>query len=296
MKNFLYLIQGKKEMVLKQIGKINSDIAILTYDSEIDLIDIRVKGCFFLPNSTWAQGRNKLLSETKDWDYNYFIFMDDDVEFLKGSFDFFENKIIQSSPAIAMPLLVGIKNSGRYNKYKIVQHPEAMDSQILAFHKDVLKKDKRIMPLVIKYDQFSWWYSCEIHHYLIFAFYESYIHQYNDILVDNTNHNWNAVTFKSTDNKSCYKGGINSDILKLVKIEIENNYQGLPKYMNSLFHDAKYNHIYNVNLNAFLNDIYRLRLKSIIIKIKQLYRNFTNGYPKELNLRNKKIRKFYGKI
>jgi len=88
MKDFIYLVQGKSELIRNYfhlLGNPNSEVIFLTYDRPIE-------EAIFFPNSTWAQGRNKLLETAlSKGDYLYYIFCDDDINFIRGSWDTFEN-------------------------------------------------------------------------------------------------------------------------------------------------------------------------------------------------------------
>jgi len=70
MKNFLYLIQGRSDLIknyLNLVNRDNADAIFLTYDKQID-------EAIFFPNSTWAQGRNKILEiALEKEDYLYYI-------------------------------------------------------------------------------------------------------------------------------------------------------------------------------------------------------------------------------
>lgn len=82
-KKHVYLLQGEAKYIDKFAvlrNRKTSDFFCLTYDKAKE-------NCIFLPNSTWSEGRNRLLQEalkTKT-PYQYFTFLDDDVEFTKGS-------------------------------------------------------------------------------------------------------------------------------------------------------------------------------------------------------------------
>ena len=100
-KNFIYLIQGRAEEVPKLSALINTetaDLITLTFDAEL-------KDSYFLPNSTWLEGRNLLLNKAKNKTvkYKYYIFLDDDIVFEKGSFEEFEKQLEKYQPAIAHP-------------------------------------------------------------------------------------------------------------------------------------------------------------------------------------------------
>ena len=101
MKNFIYLIQGKSELIssyfIELQARADADAIFLTYDKPLEI-------AIFFPNSTWAQGRNKLLSEALKTakDYLYYIFLDDDITFETGNWDFFEKQLLKYHPAIAI--------------------------------------------------------------------------------------------------------------------------------------------------------------------------------------------------
>ena len=77
MKTFIYLVQGKSEYISKFFflqERKRAHALFLTYDA-------KVEGALYLPESTFAQGRNKLLIEAEKLknNYLYYIFLDDDV-------------------------------------------------------------------------------------------------------------------------------------------------------------------------------------------------------------------------
>ena len=60
---YIYLIQGKAELVkvfFELQNRPSSRAIFLTYDQELN-------GAIYFPNSTWSQGRNRLLDELKRW-------------------------------------------------------------------------------------------------------------------------------------------------------------------------------------------------------------------------------------
>jgi len=142
MKAFIYLVQGEAKyirnyLILKKRKDV--DALLLTYDQQID-------DALFLPYSTWGEGRNYLLRKALESNrqYQYYIFLDDDVKFIQGSYVLFEKQLLKYSPAIAVPVFVpktiktimGINNL--FNKrfipsrtYQICRHA---DAQFMAFH------------------------------------------------------------------------------------------------------------------------------------------------------------------
>lgn len=180
MKNFLYLVQGQSDLVknyLHLADRENSDAIFLTYDKPI-------QEALFFPNSTWAQGRNKMLeiALTKE-DYLYYIFCDDDIAFKKGNWDEFEKQIVMLTPAIAIPVFLQKtkRTPLRWLKYHSFLFN---DEQLIAFHNEVVK-DKIVLPYQNQFDDIHWWASCEIQQILIQNFYFSDSIQLNKIHISN---------------------------------------------------------------------------------------------------------------
>ena len=183
-KNFVYLIQGES----KNLGKyeslkkdINRDIIMLTYDEKID-------DAIFFPNSTWAEGRNKLLSEAqKLGSYEYFIFCDDDIEFISGDFALFEKHLEQYRPAVGVPTVPRTEKTIIKLFRNSYQSFLFNDEQMIAFHKDVIESSL-VMPYYLEFDHVHWWATCQIQEILIQTFYGNNSIQFNDIKIDNLCH------------------------------------------------------------------------------------------------------------
>ena len=218
-KKFVYLIQGKKDNLYKYcfLQNESSDLFTLTYDSEFNE-SISWEANFFLPNSTWAEGRNFQLDKVLNLerDYMYYIFLDDDAVVTKGSFEDFQNLLLKYKPAVGLPLCDIVKNNFYYLLTKEVQHAVTMDQIVQAYHHTVVK-NKFVLPFVTKFDGLSWWYSCQINTYMIFSNYLGSVIQFNSIEVRNMNHLWDENTFTSNDKSSIYKGGITDEGILEVK-------------------------------------------------------------------------------
>ena len=83
--DFVYLVQGRSdltELFLTKIGEVQS-IMVATWDKEISTVGLQHCQFFYIPNTTWAEGRNFLFQKAMQTYPNarYYIFCDEDVEF-----------------------------------------------------------------------------------------------------------------------------------------------------------------------------------------------------------------------
>ncbi len=181
MKRFIYLVQGEANLVksfFHLADRADVEAIFMTYDREIE-------GAVFFPNSTWSQGRNKLLELAlkKSKKYLYYIFCDDDVVFKTGTWDDFESQILTLKPAIAVPI-----NHPKTKNTPIKGLPHQTflvnDEQLLAVHRDVID-DGILFPYQSQFDKTHWWAACEIQELLIQNFYPTSAIQFNNIHVIN---------------------------------------------------------------------------------------------------------------
>ena len=175
----LYLVQCAGSEFVYSNNLKDKKVIYLTYK-------VKHKGIIYLPNSTWTEGRNRLLKEAQSLDkiYDYYIFMDDDIDFSKGDFKTFEKLLERFKPKIAAPQLLG------YPAKKIscnVQSVFMFDACMNAFSFDVIF-DQKIFPYVSNFDRISWWYSQYILIYLSGYFYRNKVMQFNDVIIANKVH------------------------------------------------------------------------------------------------------------
>ena len=102
MKQFLYLVQSRIKCLEDQkiLESDNSDCIVATFEKKIDR-----ENFIYVPNTIWTEGRNALYAEAlkrKD-DYEYFVFLDDDIVFERGNFRVFENEVLHIQADFAMP-------------------------------------------------------------------------------------------------------------------------------------------------------------------------------------------------
>ncbi len=102
MKKFLYLVQSRYEDAEKHLPlkSPDADVLIYTFDKPVNR-----DGFIYKPNTSWAEGRNILIEAAKKikYQYKYYIFLDDDIAFVKGSFKEFESEVLKLSPDFCTP-------------------------------------------------------------------------------------------------------------------------------------------------------------------------------------------------
>lgn len=136
------------------------------------------------PNSTWGEGRNFILNEVKDMDYDYFVFLDDDIA------SDFENKILEvqdfiekNEPSALYPHIK--RQKGRHTK-DTVERTYSTDASFTYMHKDAART---LLPYYNAYEDQSWYYSNVIINYLQYYFYDESRFQYNEMSFRNPTNN-----------------------------------------------------------------------------------------------------------
>lgn len=196
MKSFVYMVQGTAERMSSYFDlreRSSCDVWYLTYD--VPLEDGFDKSLFY-PNSTWAEGRNRLLDKVlaSGTSYAYYIYLDDDIVFERGGWDAFEQRLMRYRPAIGVPVfpntlpsLMVMRFRGRYYPLVKAQAFGFNDETLMAFSKETVE-DGLVLPYVTRFDSISWWAACEIQQILIQNVYQGCILQFNDIRIANVQH------------------------------------------------------------------------------------------------------------
>jgi len=188
---FLYMIQGKSSNVVKylHLNAGASQLQGLTYDQSLAGFD-------FLPKSSFAQGRNHLyrLALQRLPEFDYFVFLDDDVEFCRGSFEQMERNLSRFRPSVGVPLTektrrsaIGIEWGKRIQPVVRCQRFHVNDEQYIAFRRDVIEEGK-VLPYLETWDTQSWFVTCLIQEALIQIFYHKDARQFNDCEIVNNQH------------------------------------------------------------------------------------------------------------
>ena len=121
MKQFLYLVQSRIKCLEDQkiLESDNSDCIVATFEKKI-----HQENFIYVPNTIWTEGRNALYEEAlkrKD-QYEYFVFLDDDIVFERGSFRVFENEVLHIQADFAMPVYLNHPFIQKYDRYNPFQY------------------------------------------------------------------------------------------------------------------------------------------------------------------------------
>ena len=120
MKQFLYLVQSRIRLLENHtiLESDNSDYLCATFEKKVDQ-----ENFIYVPNTIWTEGRNALYEEAlkrKD-QYEYFVFLDDDIVFQRGSFRVFETEVSHIQADFAMPICIhsgGLSKHYRHNPFQ----------------------------------------------------------------------------------------------------------------------------------------------------------------------------------
>lgn len=269
--DFIYLVQGKRDAVLEYTSLVSSraKVYLLAYDMPFEAKPLIGVTTFYCPNTTWAEGRNLLLTSALNESFDYLIFLDDDVKIARGSFLEFENQLLKYKPSVGLPLCNEIKKTNRYLRREDIQRPVALDQLVQAYSFETVKEGI-VLPFVTEFDSSSWWMSCEINAFLILRYYFESTLQFNNFEVLNTNHAWEEGI---SPTESTYVGGMSSQQRQELRDYITNKFGKQPLLSGTLFH-PKYlpNIVYSLPLSEVLVNFRNTKdLRSFMRSAKQAY-------------------------
>ena len=144
-KDFLYLVQASSDMVERHLSLETSraDLIIYTFDKKV-----KYPNALFKPGTVWGEGRNILIEAAKKLKhkYKYYILLDDDVEFIKGSFKDFEDEVLLAEPDVCIPAIPWYYNEilGKYRKLMPCRYlaMNLIDSGYISFSRELFFTDK----------------------------------------------------------------------------------------------------------------------------------------------------------
>ena len=189
MKKYCYLFQAREKLPLfDSLRTEQSDCFVLYFKHNIEN-----ENEFYFPNSSWSQGRNKLLefAISKNIDYEYYIFADDDIEFSvkDGTDDPFKrlySLLDTHSPALSFAdYWWHLKcNDFPYKRQNNgIRIPLCFDACMNVFHKNAIKV---LLPYEDKFDNISWWWSQELLNHITWEFHANKFIQFNELMLRNS--------------------------------------------------------------------------------------------------------------
>lgn len=243
----IYLVQGRSDRILgfeRNLPK-SSDVIVLTWDKPLERTKCEwASALLYLPNSTWAEGRNLLLKNAlKEFnDFDYLIFCDEDAEFETGGSSRFEDFLYSVRPIIGFPLSERIKNEHIYSNCQFeraIRHDQVV--QAFSFQS---VQEGRVLPIDLQFDSVSWHLTAELNQYLIQRYYFENTITCNLVNVKNTHH-----TELEIDPSSNYVGGTTDQQIKQLKKYIEQKYGKQPHILDTIFQPKIFTIYRLVNLN-----------------------------------------------
>jgi len=188
MKKYCYLFQAREKLPLfDRLRTEESDCFVLYFRNNIENDNE-----FYFPNSSWSQGRNKLLefAISKNIDYEYYIFADDDInlQLKNGNEDSFRklHELLNVyKPAVSFADYWWHLNCDKYphiRKNEGIRIPICYDACMNIFHKNAIKI---LLPYEDKFDNISWWWSQELLNHVSWDFYHNKLVQFNELFLVN---------------------------------------------------------------------------------------------------------------
>ena len=233
MKPFVYLIQSESDMPYPDLPDDLNDIILLTWKKPSDR-----NNAIFYPQSTWNEGRNRLLKEafSRKAEYLYYIFLDGDclvkedaelaralnVPLCGNPFRTFEKYLLEWEPAVGYS-----RYSWQYEEPgSEVNLGYNFDALFNAFHREAISF---LLPYYTGFDCESWLYSQHILNHLAALLYNSHRIQFNVITTRNANRKSYARRKKYWTLPTTFlMNAITSDLKHRMKIQDANSIYPLP--------------------------------------------------------------------
>lgn len=184
-KRFLYLVQVEGELPghLRSLESKDSDVRFLSWKTR----SADPRGVFY-PHSSWTEGRNRLYKEIEGTTYEYYIFLDDDVEMhvrrgrAGNGWRAFEAFLIDYEPAVGVARYMWQLQGGGLDLSQPVQGVRFFDALANAFHREAVHT---LLPYCDLLDRYSECYSQSVLCSLAAELYPGHLLQCNDVEVVN---------------------------------------------------------------------------------------------------------------
>lgn len=142
---------------------------------------------FFDSACSWAEGRNTLLNEAQGrCAYDGFVFMDDDVGYVRGSFRLFYAYCVENPTFFIVPITEKVGYSGGILPTDY-QRTLLFDDQMYYLPRHILESSN-CYPMFTRYDHLSWFIPCEVFHRIILQYHWKQTLQINRISISNELH------------------------------------------------------------------------------------------------------------
>jgi hypothetical protein len=179
---FAYIVMaenGIPEELSRQIEATGGDVHLLTWRTPVD-------GAIFFPHSTWTQGRNRLFQAVKDLDYDYFVFMDEDIVLSSDRegvpLAVFEELLEKYRPIVGMPTFPQWEELERHRREGEVSTHYSFDACCVAIRRDALGT---LLPYDSSDDAKSWHLSQLYFVHVARVCYPSQMAYFNDLVAMN---------------------------------------------------------------------------------------------------------------
>ncbi|CAH1781465.1 unnamed protein product [Owenia fusiformis] len=266
-KQFLYLVQTEEclpdDLLQKPVlgDAYTADVLVLSFKGECQLENNTKHVMYSLytysqdNGSTWESGRNYLYTYAKEYlrPYTYYIFMDDDLDFLVTKSKFLQDELVQqvktnvpilrqfedfllrSKPALSAPFRINYSPTddpydirecclGNYNFDALWNLPERVpmirfDECFIAIHKDAIDY---MMPMIRKYEHTDLWGSCKHFHMKAYFMFRRQMSRFTPMTVYNKRHKTNpqdTVTY--------------ADVISNILLETPNELRAKPIFLNA---------------------------------------------------------------
>jgi len=184
-KRFLYLIQVEGDLPghLADLASDDGDVRFLSWKTRSS--DPR---SVFYPHSSWTEGRNRLYKEIEGTSYEYYVFMDDDVEMhtrcgqADNGWRAFEAFLLDYQPAVGVAKFDWHLRHGGLDLTQPVQGIRFFDALVNAFHHEAVHT---LLPYCDLLDRYSEAYSQSVLCSLAAELYPGHLLQYNEVEVAN---------------------------------------------------------------------------------------------------------------
>jgi hypothetical protein len=154
-----YLVQCRKHWdYLFELQTDTTDLYVLTFKKPLRY----PKGItsIYYPKSSWNTGRNKLYEVASQKDYDYYVFLDDDVVLDVHAKNWHPFRYLEACLNYYSPAAM----AGNYDNISKIQKGKGLefhtlkyhDACVSALHKDVAKK---VLPYPTQWDKICWWKS-----------------------------------------------------------------------------------------------------------------------------------------